>query len=263
MNDLWQRLQNELANYTEWRAAFLSATALLTRIPIGATYATPSAATLGLSVACFGLVGIVLGLGLILLAWLLPFPSFLTAAIIIFFWALASGFLHLDGLGDTADAWLAGGNEANQHLNTMHDSHNGAAAIATITTVLLVKYAATAALLSMGHAGVLVWVVFWGRSTAALMLSYTPCAQSQGMAAQIAGDIPKTIVTCLCLSLALVSLLLIGFWLTLVMALGALSLGYFIRYLCLRHLKGVTGDTLGATIELCEATVLCMALLVL
>ena len=69
----------------------------------------PAPEQLGRSVLCYPLVGVLFG-GLLwgLNVLLDTSPLLLHAALLLAAWVLLSGALHLDGLADSADAWLGG-----------------------------------------------------------------------------------------------------------------------------------------------------------
>ena len=69
----------------------------------------PAPQELGRSLLCYPLVGVLFGLLLLGLNGLLGnAPLMLHAALLLTAWVLLSGGLHLDGLADSADAWLGG-----------------------------------------------------------------------------------------------------------------------------------------------------------
>lgn len=69
----------------------------------------PPPPAMGRSLLCYPVVGLLFGA----LLWLLHLalgsaPPMLQAALLLSAWVLLSGALHLDGLADSADAWLGG-----------------------------------------------------------------------------------------------------------------------------------------------------------
>ena len=64
-------------------------------------------------------------------------PVPLHAALLLSLWVLLSGGLHLDGLADSADAWLGGFGDRERTLQIMKDSRSGPVAIVTLVLVLL------------------------------------------------------------------------------------------------------------------------------
>lgn len=100
-----------------------TALALMTRLPSGLNRA-PDDRDQGLAVACYPLVGLIVGL----LLWLggaaggwLHWQSTPLAILLVAAWVLITGALHLDGLADSADAWLGGYGDRERTLRIMKD----------------------------------------------------------------------------------------------------------------------------------------------
>ena len=86
----------------------LIALQFLTRLPVRLP-GMPEPEQIGRSLLWYPLVGVLLGGLLLALHGLLgDTPALLQAAILLAVWVGLSGGLHLDGLADTADAWIGG-----------------------------------------------------------------------------------------------------------------------------------------------------------
>lgn len=113
-------------------AELRAAVTFLTRLPIGGSTADHDRT----GAAAFGLVGAAIGLvaaiPLLVLGPRLPFPAAVLALLVT---VVASGGLHLDGLGDTADALAAPTAEAAESART--DPRAGTAGVAAIGLNLL------------------------------------------------------------------------------------------------------------------------------
>jgi len=96
--------------------SFLTALQLLTIIPVRREFAPER---LGRSIAYFPVVGIIIGLILAGLSWLLGLflPSAIVNALLIVFMVVVSGALHLDGFVDTCP-----------YCHAIYDAKQGAAA---------------------------------------------------------------------------------------------------------------------------------------
>lgn len=70
----------------------------------------------------------------------------LVAALVLALWVYFTGAMHLDGVADTADAWVGGLGDHQRTLEIMKDPRVGAMAVAAMLLVLLVKFAAITAL---------------------------------------------------------------------------------------------------------------------
>jgi len=88
----------------------------------------------GRSLCAFPLVGLVIGLLLFIaasvLTWVLP--VMVVATLLLTLWVLLTGGLHLDGLADSADAWLGGYGDKARTLEIMKDPRCGSAAVMTV-----------------------------------------------------------------------------------------------------------------------------------
>ncbi len=234
--------------------AFWAAVQFLTRLPTP-HLAHDDEALAGRSALYFPLVGLLIGLLLWLLAALTDAATpGVQAALVLALWVGLSGGLHLDGLGDSADAWLGGG-DRQRSLDIMKDPRAGAAAVIAIALLLIVKFAALEALLANGHAIWLILAPLLGRASALALFLTTPCARTDGFGAILARHLPRRTAWWVVFAAALLPLPMLGLaGLWLLLALLALGLG--LRRLMLKRLGGSTGDTAGAQVEFSEAVVL-------
>ena len=131
--------------------ALLIALQFLTRLPVSLP-CMPTPEQVGRSLLWYPLVGLLLGL----LLWgahllLGQTPALLQAAIILALWVGLSGGLHLDGLADTADAWVGGFGDRERTLTIMKDPRSGPIAVVVLVLLLLLKFAALFTLLLGGQ----------------------------------------------------------------------------------------------------------------
>ncbi len=178
------------------------------------------------------------------------------AALVLAVWVLLTGGLHLDGLADTADAWIGGQGDRDRTLAIMKDPRSGPAAIVAIVLVLLAKFAALQALLAEGEALYpLLLAPVLGRTVIVLLLLVTPYVRPAGLGAPYAESLPRLSGGAVVVLVAVgVVLLLGGPGGAVLAALGVEFLGF--RYGLLIRLGGATGDMLGAACELTEVGVL-------
>jgi adenosylcobinamide-GDP ribazoletransferase len=199
--------------------------------------------------ALFGLI--LLGLN----ALLAGTPDLLRAAILLAAWVLLSGGLHLDGLADSADAWLGGFGDRERTLSIMKDPRSGPIAVVTLVMVLLLKFAALAAIIDTQASLALLLAPLVGRSAMLGLFLCTPYVRSGGLGQALADHLPrpaaqKTLVGC-----ALGCVLVAGLS-GLYALLASVACFFWLRHLMLRRLGGSTGDTAGAMLELLETVVL-------
>ncbi|ETN89719.1 adenosylcobinamide-GDP ribazoletransferase [Thermus sp. NMX2.A1] len=116
------------------------ALSLLTIFPLAPKEATPE--DFRRSTLFFPLAGYALGLPLMLLS-LLPLPDGLLAALLLAFLLGLTGFLHLDGLLDLADA-LLGARPKEERLRILKDPHLGPFAFGVGGVYLLLLWQALA-----------------------------------------------------------------------------------------------------------------------
>ncbi|BCB28058.1 adenosylcobinamide-GDP ribazoletransferase [Sulfurimicrobium lacus] len=233
--------------------ALLLAIQFLTRLP------TPALADLaprdwGRSALFYPLVGLLIGTLLAALQFAIGASAApLQAALLLTVWVLLTGGLHLDGLADTADAWVGGHGDRQRTLDIMKDPRSGPAAVSAIVLVLLLKFAALAVLLKSGFWPALLLAPLLGRASLLGMLLSTPYVRAGGMGAAIAGHLPRKAALILLLATALGVCFAADGWKAL---LAVLVVGFLLRRAFLARLDGMTGDMLGAAVELSEAAAL-------
>ena len=232
----------------------LIALQFLTRLPIRLP-GMPAPDQLGRSLLWYPLVGLLLGGVLAIAAWLLSAAAApLAAALLLALWVLASGGLHLDGLADTADAWVGGFGDRERTLAIMKDPCCGPIAVVSLVVLLLLKFAALWTLLAAGHWAALLLAPLLGRSALLLLFLGTPYVREGGLGSAMAANLPARDGWRVLLGAAL-ACLLAGWSGLLALLVAALAFALCRRAL-LRRLGGTTGDTAGAVLELLECAVL-------
>jgi len=231
--------------------SLLAALGFLTRVPVPAWVFKDARATKA-SLAWYPAVGLLIGGVLWSLAWVgNGLPPLLRAALLLLVWTALTGALHLDGLADSADAWVGGLGDRERTLAIMKDPRSGPMGVTAVVLVLLLKFAALA---SLPLAGTALWLAAMLARTAitAAFLS-TPYVRSQGLGSALT-DSPRP--ACIAGVVAAVAVAACSGWHGM-RALLAVSVVFACwRYACMHRLGGMTGDTLGALTELAEAAVL-------
>ncbi|MBS4099269.1 MAG: adenosylcobinamide-GDP ribazoletransferase [Sulfuricella sp.] len=239
---------------------FLIAVQFLTRFPVRLR-AIPAERELGRSLLYYPLVGLLLGLLLAALgAALGNTGNLLGAAILLSAWVLVSGGLHLDGLADSADAWVGGLGDRERTLAIMKDPYCGPAAVVTLALVLLLKFAALTVLLERGDGSLLVLAPLLGRCALPALFLTTNYVRPGGLGDVLARHMPRraTYIVVLATLLAVPAALgMAAAW----PLLAALAMFGGLRAGMIRRLGGTTGDTAGALVELLETAVLVTAAL--
>ncbi len=225
---------------------------LLTRLPLPDRGAA-SDRQIGRSLLFYPVVGLLIGALLMLAAWLTEgAPEAVRAALLLLIWTLITGALHLDGLADSADAWIGGYGDRERTLAIMKDPYVGPAGVTVILLVLIAKYAALEALLNQADYVALLLVPMLGRAMLLLLLLTTDYVRRNGLASALAAHQPRVASGWVVFGCAIFTLFTTdgaGGWL--LMALGLLFLS--LRRMMIQRIRGATGDTLGATVELSEA----------
>ena len=237
------------------RSPFWIALQFLSSLPISLP-GMPQPRALGRSLLYYPLVGLLFGVLLwVLNALLAGTPSLLHAALLLTAWVLLSGGLHLDGLADSADAWLGGFGDRERTLTIMKDPRSGPIAVVALVLVLLLKFCALLALIEQQHSVALLIVPLIGRSALLGVFLTTPYVRAGGLGQALADHLPRKagwwvlgLSAVACVLLAGVA----GLW-----ALGLAAAGFvWLRQVMMRRLGGTTGDTAGALLELLEVGML-------
>lgn len=231
--------------------SLLAAIGFLTRIPVPPAVFGPDAGPTS-PLPWYPLVGLLLGGLLYGLGWAVaPLPPLLAAALLLVAWVLLTGALHLDGLADSADAWIGGLGDRERTLAIMKDPRSGPAGVTAVVLLLVLKFAALASL--PPHANALWLAPLFGRAALTAAFMVMPYVRPGGLGSALAGT-PRWACGA-GLLLAVAAAAWAGRW---GLYAGLASLVVFVgwRAACLRRLGGMTGDTCGALAELVEAAVL-------
>ncbi len=178
----------------------------------------------------------------------------LAAACAVAFLCVLTGAIHLDGLADTADGLLGGG-DPSRRLEVMRDPRLGTFGVTAIVVVLLLD---VAALSSMSPARGLAALVVGGalsRLATLSVIAFIPYVRSSGLGVAawdarhrgldlVFGSATALVASVIDWRRALIALPFVG--------LTAIAVAGLAR----RRLGGATGDVCGATAELCQLAAL-------
>ena len=230
----------------------LAALGFLTRVPVPARVFDDAQAQRR-SLPWYPLVGLLLGAALTMLAWCLRHADpMLAAAVVLIAWVVATGALHLDGLADSADAWIGGIGDRERTLEIMKDPRCGPAGVVALVLLLLLKFVALTVLLRHGDTSL--WLApLLARAALTALFLWVPYVRRAGLGSPLLGA-PRSPSL-----LALAGTLLLTFmagWSGLI-ALGA-AVCVWLAWVRSgrRRIGGFTGDTAGALTEMTEAVVL-------
>lgn len=208
---------------------------------------------IGRSLLFYPLVGLLIGIVLSLLAGSLSAqPAMVAASLLLLVWVVITGALHLDGLADSADAWLGGIGNKSRTLSIMKDPAAGPIAVATLVLVLLLKFVMLTVLLTQQNWAALIWSVILARTALPLLFLTTDYVRPQGLGSILKQQQSATYTRRLLLAVSLIAFFSIGLY----ALLFALAVFLLLRYMMERRLNGFTGDTAGAMVELLETVLL-------
>lgn len=232
----------------------LIALQFLTRLPVRLP-GLPTEQENGRSLLWYPFVGLLIG-GLLLLGYAVTsgVAVSLQAALLLSIWVWLSGGLHLDGLADTADAWVGGYGDRERTLAIMKDPACGPIGVISLVLLLLLKWAALMALLEAGQWLVLLLAPWLGRWVLPLLLFTTPYVRPGGMGQVLSEHMPRRSLPAL-LAVHALAMLLCG-WAGLIGLVVTLLVWGVVRHYLQERLGGTTGDTAGALVELVEVGVL-------
>lgn len=237
----------------------LAAIGFLTRVPVPVGVFADARAQ-SRSLPWYPLVGLLLGVVLAALAWALrEVPPQLSAALLLLVWVGSTGALHLDGLADSADAWVGGLGDRARTLEIMKDPRCGPVGVVAVVLLLLLKFAALASLPPEEWPGLL-WAPMLARAALTGAFLATPYVRVGGLGSGLAGASRGACIAALSLVAAL-CLCLPG-WHGLLGGIAAALVFWRWRHACMQRLGGMTGDTCGALTETVEAVVLVVWVLV-
>ena len=200
----------------------------------------------------FPLAGLAIGLMLTLFdqAASALWPDAVAAVLDVVLLAVISGAFHLDGLADMADG-LYGHREHDQTLAIMKDSRVGAMGVVAVVCVLLVKTVALASLTKARFVALLI-VPAYARAAMIFGMRWLPYVRGEEGTGSPFFSTPLSIADFRFVLVPVLLSLLLGWRGVLLNIFFGLGLGALIL-LYRRKLGGVTGDLLGAMVEIMEA----------
>jgi len=236
-------------------SSFLLAMQFLTILPLGAKKF--SSDKLAWALIYFPIVGLFLGAilaGLNICLSYLGISSLAVNIILVIALVILTRGIHLDGLADTADAFLSAKGKK-ETLEIMRDPHIGVMGALSLISIILLKIGLLSSVSTAVKPAALMLMCILGRWSAVLSIFLFPYARQEGKAKLFIEGmslkifIISSIVVIIC---AFIALNIAGLVLLLIISGSTYIIG---RFIC-KKIDGVTGDTLGAVIELTEVITL-------
>jgi len=205
--------------------------------------------------AFFGAVGLFLGVVAYGTAiWLAPvLGATATAVAVLFLLVLLTGAIHLDGLGDTADA-LASRSGRERELVIMRDSSAGPVAVVVLTLALIAKLGLFGALVAQGGFLWLLAAPLLSRAFLPMAMRLFPYARSEGLGSAFVSTPAMAAAVSAFTGLVVAAAILGWRGLAACALVGLISLAAGQRLA--RRWQGLTGDAYGALVEIGEVVVL-------
>ncbi|MFC2068859.1 adenosylcobinamide-GDP ribazoletransferase [Chloroflexota bacterium] len=236
---------------------FLAALQFLTVIPIPWNNRVQEA-HVERAAGYFPIVGLIIGIIMAVLSWLLRFilPLEIANAILLVILVILSGGLHLDGFADTCDG-LASHKTVDERWRIMHDGRVGSYGVIGIMLLLIVKYVS---INSIPETIILItWVIMPVVSRWAMVYAiyFFPYARSSGLGKIIkqgTGFSEFIMATLITIAVGVILDWLVGLVVIITIWVITLALAASLR----NKFAGLTGDNYGAINEVTEVGVLIM-----
>ncbi|NQY27375.1 MAG: adenosylcobinamide-GDP ribazoletransferase [Piscirickettsiaceae bacterium] len=235
----------------QWQS-FLIALQFLTMIPVRLTSPVKDT-NQGNSLLYYPFIGLIIGSIILFNIYILDGQSYWVSAILtLTLWIALTGGLHLDGLADSADAWLGGLGDKAKTLLIMKDPASGPIAVVVLLMLLLIKFIMLAELIQQQAWLSIMATIILSRLALPLLLMTTPYVRPNGLGAILVKSLPRQSLRIMLASVAFLALIMIDF-IPLLLFLAVLLV---LRYCMMQRLGGTTGDTAGAMVEILEVTLL-------
>ncbi len=240
--------------------SFLVALSFLTILPIRLN--NVSAKELQSSIIFYPLVGLIEGIFLVLVVYLLNpyFSSFILSLLLLISLFLIRGIFHADGLSDTFDALFykgTGNNEQDRlrRLEIMKDSTVGVGGVYALVLIILTKLLIFNEIISQAKNFLLLLSFTLSRFVMIILMRYSKPAKNTGLGVLFVGKITtkQLIYSSLLPVILILYFIIVKKFLLLSFAfLFIILFVWYLKSLFERKFGGITGDNLGTTVELTE-----------
>ncbi len=209
------------------------------------------------ALAYFPIAGLLLGLMLVwlnTLLFVLGIPPLVVNIILVVVLIILTGGMHLDGLSDTADAFLSGKGKE-EMLEIMRDPHIGVMGVLSLISIVLLKIGLLSSVSAAAKPAALILMCILSRWSVVMAMYLFPYARQEGKAKLFIQGMNLKIFVASLIAALIFSSAAWGLKGLLALAIIA-ACAYLFGKIVTRKIGGITGDTLGATIELTEIVTL-------
>lgn len=205
--------------------------------------------------AWYPVVGFVFGIDLLITWWLASFvlPPTAAAVLVVAILVILNRGFHVDGLADAADGLLSH-KSREQKLLIMKDSRQGTFGVLAIVFDMMIKVQFVAVAAPAAPWVLLLWPI-WGRVAASVVAVKSQYIGSEGGLGRYMVEYSTTRELFFAALFSLLVSLIFG-GAAVLTCLAAIFSGFILVQVWKKALNGITGDLLGATIELTEMFIL-------
>jgi adenosylcobinamide-GDP ribazoletransferase len=209
----------------------------------------------GRSLAYFPVVGALVGLiaaSISLVSHFLPY--LVTMALILIILIVITGGIHLDGFADTCDGFY-GSRPKEKILEIMRDSHIGTMGVIAVVCLLLLKFTLLLSIPRESLWRVVIAMTIFARWSQVAACCFSSYSREEGKAKNFIGHAgwKELSIGGLFTVISLLWLMKIKGLSLFLLSVAMISL--FITY-AKRKIEGMTGDTIGATSEIAEVSII-------
>lgn len=239
-------------------SSFFDSIRLLTLLPVPASEEPPRPTLL----YWFPIVGFLIGLMLAgtdrLLLWMSPKILWICPILLVASWMAITRGLHIDGLADTFDALGAVGDKA-RRLEILRDPHVGSIGVSAVVLLLFAKIWTLMSLSPETRAVALLGSAISARWSVVPACAIFPYPRREGLGAAFIGQAKSSHI--IFTSAATLLMIVLFTHCAIPLLMTTLLTGLGVAVLAHQAFGGITGDVLGAMIEIAECSGLCVFVL--
>ena len=159
-------------------------------------------------------------------------------------------------LADSADAWVGSHGDKTRALEIMKDPQAGPVAVILLVLVLLLKFSAIYSFILQEEVYLIIASPVIARCVPMVLFLTTPYVREQGLGSGMAEYLPRNLAWIVLGLVFVICMFFLGVVQAVLLIVVAGGVLWYLRYLMVRCIGGMTGDTIGAAIEIIEVVVL-------